>query len=307
MVYRADLSSLVKEMTSILEVSISKNAVLNYNLANDLPAIEGDMTQIQQIIMNLIINASEALGDKIGAIYITTGLVECDRKYLHNENLLNDLKEGRYVYMEISDTGCGMKESDISKIFDPFFSTKFTGRGLGLAAVQGIIRSHKGGIKVYSEPGKGSTFKVYFPALETRAVPAPVEEVAEETSFKGHSTILLVDDEEPIRELGSLILASMGFKVLTAADGVEALEVFRKQKNEIICVLLDLTMPRMDGDETLQQLRLIDAKIPVLISSGYNEQEVVQRFTGKDTSGFIQKPYTISNLTGKLKEVLKIK
>jgi CheY-like chemotaxis protein len=143
--------------------------------------------------------------------------------------------------------------------------------------------------------------------LETRAVPAPVEEVAEETSFKGHGTILLVDDEEPIRELGSLILESMGFKVLTAADGVEALEVFRKQKNEIICVLLDLTMPRMDGDETLQQLRLIDAKIPVLISSGYNEQEVVQRFTGKDTSGFIQKPYTISNLTGKLKEVLKIK
>jgi two-component system, cell cycle sensor histidine kinase and response regulator CckA len=263
--------------------------------------------QIQQIIMNLIINASESIGERSGIIYITTGLVECDREYLDEAQMQTDLKEGDYVFLEITDTGCGMDKATLSKIFDPFFSTKFTGRGLGLAAVQGIIRGHKGIIKVYSEPGKGTTFKVLLPAAKYSII----EEVSstiqkkEEEVFKGSGTILLVDDEESIRSLCRTMLERMGFNVFSAAEGMEALDIFRKYKNQIACVLLDLTMPHMDGEETFKEMRLIRPDIPIIMSSGYNEQDVVNRFLGKGISGFIQKPYHLSTLVEVLKKVVK--
>ena len=159
-----DLNRLVEEMGHMLEVSISKKAVLRYNLAQPLPAVEADATQIRQIIMNLVINASEAIGDKSGVIAITTGCLECDEAYLQDVWLTDPIPTGLYVFLEVADTGCGMDEETLAKIFDPFFTTKFTGRGLGMAAVLGIVRGHKGAIKVYSEPGKGSTFKVLLPA-----------------------------------------------------------------------------------------------------------------------------------------------
>ncbi len=258
--------------------------------------------------MNLIINASESTGEKGGTINITTGLMECGREYLNDAQAETDLKEGDYVFLEITDTGCGMDKATLSKIFDPFFSTKFTGRGLGLAAVHGIVRGHKGFMKVYSEPGHGTTFKVLFPAarysvVEDSSLRAAAQKKEEEI-FKGSDTILLVDDEEPIRTLGRTMLERMGFSVFSAANGIEAVEIFRKYKNQIACIILDLTMPHMDGDETFRKMRFIRPDIPIIMSSGYNEQDVVNRFLGKGMSGFIQKPYHLSTLAEALKKVI---
>lgn len=286
-----DLNRLVEEMLHMLEVSISKKAILRLNLHKPLPTVDADATQLRQIIMNLVINASEAIGDKSGVIAITSGCMECDRNYLKDVWLDENLLDGLYVFLEIADTGCGMDKETMAKIFDPFFTTKFTGRGLGMAAVLGIVRGHKGAIKVYSEPGKGSSFKILLPAGSRP------EEIFTSNNgnrqWKGSGTVLLVDDEETIRALGSEMLRELGFQVLTAEDGKHALEVFR-QHEDIACVILDLTMPRMDGEQTFRELRRIRPEIKVIMSSGYNEQEVTQKFVGKGLAGFIQKPYTLA-------------
>jgi two-component system, cell cycle sensor histidine kinase and response regulator CckA len=299
-----NLSEVVYEMSRMLEVSISKKAILKYDLAKGLLLIEADLAQIQQIIMNLIINASEAIGDYSGLINIKTYMVDCDRKYLHEIKLQNDLKEGPYVCLEISDTGIGMDRETMSKMFDPFFSTKFTGRGLGLSAVMGIVQGHRGGMKVYSEPGKGSTFRVLFPAIECPAGRAPETMNGKGREFKGEGVILLADDEEAICTLGKEILEGLGFTVLTAPNGRQAIEVFKGHADEIKCAILDLTMPYMDGRETFRELRLIKPELPVIISSGYNEEEVTVSFLGHGLSGFIQKPFTISSIVEVLNKAL---
>jgi len=293
-----DLNILIEEMLHMLEVSISKKAVLRINPYKSLPRVEADATQVRQIIMNLVINASEAIGDKSGFIAITTGCMDCDRSYLKNVWLNENLTGGLYVYLEIADSGCGMDKDTLTKLFDPFFSTKFTGRGLGMSAVLGIVRGHRGAIKVYSEPGKGTTFKILFPASDKP--PEIFNSESSGDSWQGAGTVLLVDDEETIRGIGSEMLKELGFSVLTANDGREALEVC-KATPEIICVILDLTMPHMDGAECFREMRQLQPDIKVIMSSGYNEQEVTQKFIGKGLTGFIQKPYNLSTL----KEVLK--
>ncbi len=299
-----DLSEIVEEMSRMLEVSVSKMAILNFKLGRGLPSIHADVSQIQQIVMNLIINASEAIGENSGAIYIETGLMECDSEYLSKAQMSGQLKEGYYIYLEVADTGCGMSKDTLSRIFDPFFSTKFTGRGLGLSAVQGIVRGHKGAMKIYSEPGKGSTFKVMFPAVDALPDSMFPQQKEEDMFWKSSGTVLLVDDEESIRALGRLLLERLGFDVMLASDGKEALEIFNMHKDKIRCVILDLTMPHMDGEQTFRELRIIDPEIPVIMSSGYNEQDVVHRFLGKGLSGFVQKPYRIGTLSSALKKVL---
>ncbi|MEW6427577.1 MAG: transporter substrate-binding domain-containing protein [Thermodesulfobacteriota bacterium] len=288
-----DLNRLVEEMGHMLEVSISKKAVLRYNLTRPLPAVRADATQLRQIIMNLVINASEAIGDRSGVIAVTTGCMDCDRSYLNHVWLDENLSEGLYVYLEIADSGCGMSKETMAKIFDPFFTTKFTGRGLGMAAVLGIVRGHRGAIKVYSEEGKGSTFKVLLPAADRPAElfnhPGGGED------WRGSGTALLVDDEETVRAIGREMLKELGFSVLTAADGREGLEIF-KQHPEIAVVILDLTMPHLDGEQTFRELRKLKPDIDVIMSSGYNEQEVTQKFAGKGLAGFVQKPYKLSEL-----------
>ncbi|HWR89885.1 MAG TPA: PAS domain S-box protein [Dissulfurispiraceae bacterium] len=298
-----DLSQIVSEMTHMLEVSISKKAILRYEFGKNLPLLKADATQIRQVIMNLIINASDAIGERSGVISIVTGAMDCDRNYLRETYLDENLSEGLYVYIEVSDTGAGMDENTKQRIFDPFFSTKFTGRGLGLAAVLGIVRGHHGAVKVYSEPGKGTTFKVLFPAVagET-AGKTPDADLQEKRIFGGH--ILLIDDEETIRAVGRNMLEMLGFQVFTAANGREGLDVFRSHANKIVCVMLDLTMPRMSGEETFRELRQLHRNVPVVMSSGYNEQEVSQRFVGKGLAGFIQKPYTLKVLRDTLRNVL---
>jgi CheY-like chemotaxis protein len=286
-----DLNRLTEEMLHMLEVSISKKAVLRFNLHRPLPIVEADATQLRQIIMNLVINASEAIGEKSGVIAITTGCMECDRNYLKDVWLDENLHDGLYVYMEIADTGCGMCKETMVKIFDPFFTTKFTGRGLGMAAVMGIVRGHKGAIKVYSEPGKGSSFKILLPA---GSQPEEIYNTCEDgNSWKGSGTVLLVDDEETIRAIGSDMLRELGFQVVTAEDGRHAMEIF-KERDDFRFVILDLTMPHMDGEQCFRELKQHRPDVKVIMSSGYNEQEVTQKFVGKGLAGFIQKPYKLS-------------
>ncbi|MBJ6727694.1 hybrid sensor histidine kinase/response regulator [Geomesophilobacter sediminis] len=298
-----DLNLLVQEMTHMLEVSISKKAVLRFNLHQPLALIAADATQLRQIVMNLVINASEAIGDRSGVIAISTGCMNCDRRYLDQFSLEGTIEEGPYVYLEVADTGCGMDRETMARIFDPFFTTKFTGRGLGMAAVQGIIRGHKGAIKVYSELGKGTCFKVFFPST-SKLIDVVDERRVRDQEWKGSGTALLVDDEESVLGIGSDMLRELGFEVLTAPNGRQAVELFQAHRDRITCVILDLTMPHMDGEQTFRELRQIDPEVKVVMSSGYNEDEVTQKFTGKGLAGFIQKPYKCSTLQETLNAAL---
>jgi len=295
-----NLNILLEEMLHMLEVSISKKAVLRLNPYTPLPTVEADATQMRQIIMNLVINASEAIGDKSGVIAITTGCMDCDRNYLKDVWLDENISEGLYVYLEIADTGCGMNKETLAKLFDPFFTTKFTGRGLGMAAVLGIVRGHKGAIKVYSEPKRGTTFKILLPASSR---PAKIfNGTSHHDDWKGEGKVLLVDDEETVRGIGAEMLKELGFSVITADDGREGVEQF-KQNPDISFIILDLTMPHVDGEQCFRELRQIRPDVKVIMSSGFNEQEVTQKFVGKGLAGFIQKPYKLSSLEEAIRKI----
>ncbi len=302
-IIKLDLNEIILEMTHLLNISISKNAVIKYNLYDGLPSIEADPSQIRQIVMNLVTNASDAMDKTSGVISITTNNMECDSEYLSTTFMNDQLPDGKYVYLEVSDTGSGMDEETLMKIFDPFFTTKSTGRGLGLSAVLGIIRGHRGTVKVYSEPGKGTSFKILIPSVEGDPQPLNVSHESEQDSVQ-RGTLLLVDDEASIRDIGKTMLEKAGYTVITSSDGREALDIFRKRHKEIDCVILDLTMPHMDGEETFREMRRVQNDVRVVISSGYNRQDVTRRFIGKGLAGFIQKPYRLSELTAKLKEVI---
>jgi len=298
-----DLSQIITEMEHILAVSISKKATLRYDLAPDLPSVEADATQLRQIIMNLTINASEAIGDNSGIIAISTGIMDCDRTYLQDTWLDENLPAGLYIFFEIADTGCGIAAETVDRIFEPFFSTKFTGHGLGMAAVLGIVRGHSGAIKIYTEVGKGSTFKILLPASP---LPATKQKLETEVSLLHESgLVLLVDDEETVLNISKEMLSDFGFETITASDGKEALEIFKQQHNQICFVLMDLTMPHMDGEEAFREFKRIDPAVKVIICSGYNEQEVSQKFVGKGLAGFLKKPYLFSELQKTIQTILK--
>ncbi|MCB9640719.1 MAG: PAS domain S-box protein [Myxococcales bacterium] len=290
-----DLSHLVEDMGRFLEISISKKCVLRYEFLPGLPAIDADASQIRQVVMNLVINASEAIGDKSGVIAISTGIMFCDKPYLSETYLDEDLPEGPYVYIEVSDNGSGMTPTTQAKIFDPFFTTKFTGRGLGLAAVLGIVRGHKGAIKVYSEPSRGTTIKVLFPVSKEQDLNSELFLPAV-SGWNTSGVALVVDDEESVRALARVMLEKMGFSVLSAADGREAVEIFRQRGEQIDLVLLDMTMPHLNGEETFREMRRIRSNVRTILSSGYNEQSATNRFAGKGLAGFIQKPYQYEGL-----------
>ncbi len=252
--------------------------------------------------MNLVINAAEAIGEKPGSVTVTTGVQDLDAKYIETNLLSDDLVPGRYVLLEVTDTGSGMSPETLSRIFDPFFTTKFTGRGLGLAAVLGIVRGHKGAIKINSKLGEGTTFKVFLPACESKVPDLKPDEVP--TNFSGDATILVVDDEEPVQKMVRTTLEKYGYHVLTAANGREALKVFQSNYKAIDLVLLDMTMPVMSGEETLIRLREVRRDIRVIVSSGYNEIEALRRF-GEAVNGFLQKPYRANQLGEKVKVTLQ--
>ena len=201
-----------------------------------------------------------------------------------------------YVHIEVTDTGHGMDAETRSRIFEPFFSTKFTGRGLGLAAVLGIVRAHRGAMKVYSEPGKGTTFKILFPVPANGEDAALTLEASPIADWRGTGVVLLVEDEESLIALGARMLEHLGLTVLTAADGLQAVELYRERGKEIALVLMDLTMPHMDGAEAFGELRRLNPDVQVVLASGYSKEDVGSRFAGKRPAGIIQKPYTLSKL-----------
>ena len=304
---RVVLRDLVEEMAHLLKTAISKKAILNLNLERGLPPIEADPSQIRQIVMNLIINASEAIGDRSGVVTVSVGATRCDEEYLSRTELRETLAPGLYLHLEVADTGCGIGEEARSRIFEPFFSTKFTGRGLGLAAVLGIVHAHKGALKVYSEPGKGTTFKILFPAKEGTVEGARTMEPTPLADWRGKGTILLVDDEESLVALGARMLEHLGFTVLMASDGLRAVELYRERGKEIDLVLMDLTMPHMDGAEAFGELRRLNPDVCVVLASGYSHEDVASRFAGKGLDGVLQKPYTLAKLREALAELMPIR
>lgn len=289
-----DINNLLKEMMHMLEVSVSKKAVLRFNEFLPLPSVEADATQLRQVIMNLIINGSEAIGDRSGVIAISTGCIECDDRYLEDAWVDEGISPGLYVFIEITDTGCGMDSETRAKLFDPFFTTKFTGRGLGMAAVLGIVRGHKGAIKIYSEVNKGTSFKILLPASQKPAQLFNGKSNGQD-EWQGSGTVLLADDEESVRAIGSEMLKELGFNTITAHDGRDAVEKFQDNPH-ISFVILDLTMPHMDGEQCFRELRKLQPDVQVILSSGFSDEEVTRKFVGRGLVGFIQKPYKLSTL-----------
>ncbi len=296
-----DVSALIREITTLVQSSIPRNVQLRLDLEDGLPSVEADVTQIQQLLMNLIINGGEAIGERNGTVTVSTGVQHIDEHYLRSVQADDELAEGEYVVIEVQDSGSGMDQETLDRIFDPFFTTKFMGRGLGLAAALGIIRSHHGAIKVYSQPGKGSTFKVLLPGRRRGNVTAAPSSAG--INLIGQGTVLMVDDEEIVRRTGKTALEAYGYSVLLAENGQRGVDLFRESHSRIFAVVLDMTMPVMGGEEALRRMREIDSSVPVILSSGFNEVEAVRRFTGKGLAGFIQKPYTARTLAEKLAEV----
>jgi len=302
-----DLSELVRQTAHLLGVSISKMALLELDLEDGPPVFEGDVTQIRQIIMNLITNASEAIGRDAGVVRLSTGSMRCDRAFLDGvESALpldgeEPLGEGLYAFIEVTDTGCGMDAQTIGRIFDPFFTTKFSGRGLGMSAVLGIVRGHAGAIKIESEPGEGTSFKVLFPASGYAETNTPDEQTILDTGEESaipdsQGTILIADDEELVLRVNQRMLELLGFRTLGARDGLEALQIFRENEDEITCILLDLTMPQMDGEQVFRELRKTHPELPVILCSGYSESDATRRFAGMGLAGFLQKPFSLGQL-----------
>lgn len=301
-----DLNRLVEENTHLLRASIAKAVTLDHRPGRDLPPIRADVGQVQQVLMNLVVNASEAIGEKPGMITLTTGVRGFTTRELEGSRTAVKPSPGRFVFMEVKDNGAGMDAPTLSRLFEPFFTTRFQGRGLGMSAVLGIVQAHNGAIFVQSAPGTGTTACVAFPAAEAETPAFPGEgrrlEAFEDPVFAG--TILLVDDEEIVRDCCAQSLRHLGFTVLEAVDGLEAVEIFREHAEEIACVLLDLTMPRMNGAAAFQEMRRIRPSVKVLLSSGYDERTASRKFREKDLAGFIQKPYHIQELQEKLWRVL---
>jgi PAS domain S-box-containing protein len=299
-----NLSDLVREITNLLQTSIPRTVELQLHLKNDLPSIEGDAAQIQQLIMNLVINAAEAVEEgKTETVLIVTRLEQVTQSDINQMISPNGALPGHYVTLEVRDSGCGMDGVTLSRIFDPFFTTKFTGRGLGLAAVLGMVRGHKGALQVESAPGKGSSFKVLFPV--GAGSPANVDRSVPEKSLTGDETVLVIDDEDTVRQTAKSALESYGYRVRVAANGKEGVRIFQELNHEIAAVLLDMTMPVMSGEEALVRLKNIRPDIRVVLSSGYDEADATRRFTGKGLAGFVQKPYTAACLAETMKIALE--
>jgi PAS domain S-box-containing protein len=292
---RVDLNTAIKEMAHLIQAATPKGVTLDYRLAPTLSQIEADPAQIGQVLMNLLVNAAEAIGEEAGTITVTTGTIEADRAYLDETYLAPDLPTGTYAWIEVSDTGCGMSPVTQRKIFEPFFTTKFTGRGLGLAAVLGIVRGHRGALQVQSAPGRGTTFRVLFPALP-----------AEAAARRSRGTVLVVIDEEAVRTVTTRMLERLGFAVLTATDGQTGIETFQAHAAEIDCTLLDMTMARMSVEEIVAALQGIRSDAAVLLISSYSEQEMRQRFGAIGLAGFLQKPYSPAELREALQQALRV-
>jgi CheY-like chemotaxis protein len=299
-----DLNDIVREMGKLVGVSVSKKIGMDYDLAEGLPAVDIDAAQIRQVVMNLVTNASEAIGDEPGTIRLVTGVVDLDDIYLAENFTGEELPAGEYVFLDVTDSGSGMGEEARAKLFDPFFTTKTTGRGLGMAAVLGIVRGHHGMISVYSEPDMGSRFRVLLPVSAGLIEAAPPPSRPEESAWRGSGTILIADDEDNVRRIAGKMLERLGFSVLTAPDGANAVAMFESHADEIALVLLDMTMPNMGGEEAFALIQQDRPGAKVILCSGYTEQDATAAFAGKGLAGFLQKPFTLQQLQDKVRAAL---
>ncbi|MBD3166687.1 PAS domain S-box protein [bacterium] len=301
MVEPVNLSDIIGDITDLLQATIPKKIEVQFELSDQLPKVEVDVAQVRQIVTNILLNASEAIGDAAGRITVRTGemnLTDSDLQWIH---LGETMHEGRYVHVTIEDNGEGMDEETLSKMFEPFFSTRFTGRGLGLAAVQGIVRTHGGGLKVESATGTGTTFTVLFPLAEGDGSQV---EAAEENGDRA-PLVMVVDDEPGVRHMAGRILERGGYRVLYAEDGREAVDLYKNHGDSIACILLDLTMPHMNGVEAFANLHALNPDVKVLISSGFTEREAMSKFTSEGIGGFIQKPYKPMALLHRIQSLLE--
>jgi nitrogen-specific signal transduction histidine kinase/CheY-like chemotaxis protein len=300
-----DLSDAVRDVSHLIQSSIPKSAQVHLDLAAKLPCIEADAAQIQQLVMNLVINAAEAVPeDRQGRVLVSTRVQDVDENYIEQTLSPGEIVPGQYVALEVHDTGVGMDQATLQKIFDPFFTTKFTGRGLGLAAAIGIVRGHKGALRVYSTPGQGSTFKILFPATRDGRKPAEVKPPIAARPGLQRGAILVIDDEEVVRRTAKATLERSGLDIVLAENGTEGVQLFQTLATKISAVLLDLTMPGMGGEETLLRIQAIRPDTKVVLSSGYNEVEVIRKFAGKGLVGFLQKPYTSAALIERIQAAL---
>jgi len=300
-----DLSRAVEEIANVLRPTIPDGVSLECSFAEGLPPVEGDAMQIRQVVMNLISNAREAMQDSGGRIRVSTGVMDADEDYLAETYLADELPPGRYVFLEVSDNGCGMDEDVRTKIFDPFFSSKGPGRGLGLAGALGIVRGHRGAIKVASKRGEGTTFRVLLPTMDGGASEPSAERTITVAKPSRSGTILVVDDDASVRAVADKILRKFGFKVLQASNGREGVEVFKAHQNEVDVVLLDMTMPDADGEEVTRRIHdLSAAEVRIIFSSAFTEQYFTKSFANKKFVSFLQKPYRPDELVDKVHEAL---
>ncbi|MBI3130913.1 MAG: response regulator [Acidobacteria bacterium] len=286
-----DLNKELEGIAHLLTVSLPKDVVLRFELGHHLPPVEADPSQVQQVVLNLVTNAAEAMVDGGGQISLRTGVKSMDAAAIAGLKAAEAMVPGRFLWLEVEDEGCGMDEATQARVFDPFFTTKFTGRGLGLAAMQGIVRGHQGGVSLQSTPGQGTRFRIYFPALEGSLPEATLLET-QRAKFKGEGLVLVVDDEPAIRDLGRTLLERVGFQVILASDGFEALDLYRVHHGELALVLMDVVMPRMGGIEALHRMREFDAGVPVLMVSGYGQEEALAELEARGEVGFLSKPFS---------------
>ena len=291
LIQRIDLGDLVKDTCQLIRVSIPKSIRVVSHCEPDVPQIDGDSCQMQQLLMNLVINAREAIGeDQKGVITARVSFQDVDESRMRSHFRSYDMAPGRYIVLEVSDTGAGMDAETLSRIFDPFFTTKVTGHGLGLAAVQGIVRGHHGGMEVESSPGNGAIFRVLLPAA-TSKIEDGVEFKISAPPSPGHGAVLVIDDEEFVRSVTQSALTRQGYEVLLAENGPEALRIFDSRPNDITLVLLDINMPEMSGREVLSELGRRGSRVPVLVMSGFSEMEVNRHFGGLRIAGILEKPF----------------
>jgi PAS domain S-box-containing protein len=300
-----DLNALVTETTGLLHLSLGRSTQLEFSLADPLPAIEGDPSQLRQVVMNLVLNASEAIGSAAGRIHVATALRRVEATALLDAAHGRNLTAGEYVCLEVTDDGCGMTEETRAKIFDPFFTTKSTGRGLGLAAVLGIVRAHQGAFFVRSEPGKGSAFSLYLPPVRA-AAPDVVSSAASAAAGTdpADNTILVADDDPGVLTMAAAILRHHGYPVVTASDGHEAVSKFSERPADFAAVLLDLTMPGLDGTAALAEIRAIRRGVRVLLMSGFSGRDILAQMPPGERPGLLQKPFSQAELLSRIGEVI---
>jgi signal transduction histidine kinase/CheY-like chemotaxis protein len=298
-----NVSELAHEMSELLRASVPKNVTIIESLTHEPAFVIGDKGQIQQVIMNLVLNATESLEGKPGNVWKTTEVRHFDEVELATGIVPAEGPAGDYLVFMVRDEGIGMDEKILARIFDPFYTTKTRGRGLGLSAVLGIVRGHNGGLSVKTKPGKGTTFSVVLPLQQPEKEQVPVKETTQSHKPIEQGIILVVDDETIVRSVVENAMRREGYFVVSAEDGLSGVEKFVEHAGELVGVFLDLTMPKMNGDEALTKMRQIRADVPVVVMSGYSENEVSERFGDDDRIAFLQKPFTIANLKTKFESL----